>query len=50
MNPACPKCGAETDQDLVDVGIGEIPCGPRYCPACHWTEEEDLPPGCVPEA
>jgi hypothetical protein len=37
---ACPRCGGETEQEIVDVGPGEIPCGPRGCPACHWVEPE----------
>ncbi len=32
----CPNCGAELEQDTVDVGVGEMPIGPRGCPECHW--------------
>lgn len=31
----CPYCGAEDcEADWVDVGVGEIQCGPYYCEAC----------------
>lgn len=37
----CPCCGSDAvDQATVDIGIGEIPCGPRGCEACHWVEGE----------
>lgn len=40
MNTACPQCGAETETPMVDIGVGEIPCGPRQCVDCGWMEEE----------
>lgn len=43
----CPKCGAECERDMVDVGIGEIPAGPWGCPECHWVEPN---PGAVDPA
>lgn len=40
--PVCPNCGDYIERDMVDVGVGEIPCGPWGCPSCHWVEP--LPP------
>ncbi|MGR3783094.1 MAG: hypothetical protein ACU0DT_17750 [Albimonas sp.] len=42
----CPKCGGETHQDSVDVGVGIIH-GPRGCIECGWSEapEYDLSDG-----
>lgn len=34
----CPKCGGETYQDSVDVGVGIIH-GPRGCVECGWSED-----------
>jgi hypothetical protein len=34
----CPRCGEEMEQPTVDVGIGEIPCGPWSCDVCHWVD------------
>jgi hypothetical protein len=40
----CPSCeGRELEQDMVDVGVGEVPCGPRGCPDCGWVEGEPVP-------
>lgn len=36
----CPKCGGETHQDSVDVGVGMI-FGPRGCTECGWSEDEE---------
>jgi hypothetical protein len=36
----CPKCGEECQQEMVDVGVGEIPCGPARCDDCQWVEPE----------
>lgn len=35
----CPRCGEETYQDSVDVGVGVI-FGPWGCTACAWSEDE----------
>lgn len=45
----CPKCGGETHQDSVDVGVGVIH-GPRGCIECVWSEaaEYDLSDGRCP--
>lgn len=45
----CPKCGGETDQDSVDIGVGVIH-GPRGCRECRWSEaaEYDLSDGRSP--
>ncbi len=41
----CPKCGKEVKCDMVDVGPGEIPCGPYMCRidegGCGWVEDQD---------
>ena len=40
----CPSCeGRELEQDMVDVGVGEIPCSPLGCPDCHWVDGEPVP-------
>lgn len=43
----CPRCGERLEQATVDIGVGEIPCGPLGCECCHWVEgvpdEEQLP-------
>lgn len=46
---ACPKCGGETHQDSVDIGVGVIH-GPRGCIECGWSEDEryDLSEGRTP--
>lgn len=32
----CPLCGSPNfDADFVDIGVGEIQCGPYGCPDCH---------------
>jgi hypothetical protein len=36
----CPKCGHELECDMVDIGVGEMQCGPWGCPACHWVEDD----------
>lgn len=36
----CPKCGGETHQDSVDVGVG-IMYGPRGCIECGWSEDPE---------
>lgn len=48
-NSKCPKCGGETHQDSVDVGVGVI-YGPRGCIECAWSEAEsyDLSDGKSP--
>ena len=38
----CPLCGGLTVLDTVDIGVGEIPCGPPYCEPCQWVEEDPL--------
>lgn len=30
----CPYCGLPCDADWVDVGVGEVQCGPYVCDAC----------------
>jgi hypothetical protein len=35
----CPRCGEECERPMVDVGVGEIPCGPWGCENCHWVED-----------
>ena len=30
----CPYCGEQCDIDYVDIGVGEIQCGPVCCLAC----------------
>lgn len=31
----CPWCGGtNTEQDMIDIGVGEIPCGPMGCMDC----------------
>lgn len=39
---ACPKCGGQTDQESVDVGVGVI-YGPLGCIECGWSEDPDQP-------
>jgi len=40
----CPSCeGRELEQDMVNVGVGEVPCGPLSCPDCHWVDGEPVP-------
>jgi len=34
----CPRCGEQCVQATVDVGVGDVPCGPWGCEACHWVE------------
>jgi len=35
----CPYCGfAECEADWVDIGVGEVQCGPYYCPECGSSE------------
>jgi hypothetical protein len=34
----CPACGARTAQDGIDVGVGIMPTGNRYCVKCDWEE------------
>lgn len=34
----CPNCGEECTQDMVDVGVCEIPSGPLGCENCGWVE------------
>lgn len=48
-NEPCPKCGGETHQDSVDIGVGVIH-GPRGCVECAWSEspEYDLSEGRTP--
>lgn len=36
----CPKCGGETCQDSVDVGVGII-YGPLGCIDCGWSEDAE---------
>lgn len=35
----CPKCGQELQCDMVDIGVGEIQCGPYVCEPCDWVED-----------
>lgn len=37
----CPKCDHPCERDMVDVGVGEIPCGPWGCPNCFWCEDDE---------
>jgi hypothetical protein len=37
-------CPGFTDQDTVDVGVGLIPVGDRYCTMCDWVEGGPLVP------
>lgn len=39
-NAVCPKCGGETHQDSVDIGVG-IMHGPRGCIECGRSESEE---------
>jgi predicted nucleic-acid-binding Zn-ribbon protein len=39
-NQICPKCGGETYQDSVDIGVGVI-YGPLGCVECGWSEDSD---------
>ena len=34
----CPKCGGETYQEAVDIGVGVI-YGPLGCIECAWSED-----------
>jgi hypothetical protein len=36
----CPACKAPTTVDTVDIGVGNMPVGERYCmnPLCDWEE------------
>jgi hypothetical protein len=36
----CPKCGGETSQDSVDIGVG-IQYGPLGCIECGWSEDPE---------
>lgn len=38
----CPRCGEELTQEMVDVGVGEIPCGPLGCENCGYVEPDAL--------
>lgn len=38
----CPNCGAELQQETVDVGVGNMPIGPVGCAECHWFEGQPL--------
>lgn len=32
----CPWCdGTNTEQDTIDIGVGDVPCGPMGCNDCH---------------
>jgi hypothetical protein len=35
----CLECGDELVQEMVDIGVGQIPCEPRHCPSCGWEED-----------
>lgn len=39
-NRPCPKCGGETYQDAVDIGVGTL-YGPLGCVECGWSEDSD---------
>lgn len=39
----CPRCGGPCERDMVDVGVGEIPCGAWGCPDCEWVEPNEPP-------
>jgi hypothetical protein len=30
----CPYCGNKTECDMVDVGVGNVQCGPYHCEHC----------------
>lgn len=34
----CPYCSFPCEADWVDVGVGEIQCGPYYCQNCKASE------------
>jgi hypothetical protein len=36
----CPECGNTVEYPTVDIGIGEVQCGPASCPECNWAEED----------
>lgn len=39
----CPECGAPIEPpDMVDIGVGEIPCGPQGCERCGWVERQPI--------
>ena len=37
----CPYCGAEATCDTVDIGVGEIQCGPYGCDYCEASQNKD---------
>lgn len=37
----CPTCGGVCDRDEVDIGVGTV-CSPWFCPACHWTQDDEI--------
>ncbi len=39
----CPKCGALTECETVDNGVGLVQCTPFHCMDCGWTEGDDDP-------
>ncbi len=34
----CPYCGKRCEADWVDVGVGEVQCGPFHCDYCGASE------------
>lgn len=46
---SCPYCGKPCEADWVDVGIGEVQCGPYVCDFCNASEmgPEAAEPGFV---
>ena len=34
----CPRCSEECERPTVDIGVGEMPCGPWGCENCYWVE------------
>lgn len=48
-NEPCPYCGAESECDACDVGVGFVQCGPYICGNCGASEigPEKYKPGCT---
>jgi transcription elongation factor Elf1 len=41
MDNICPKCGAETTCDEVDIGVG-VQKGPARCDNCRWSQQAEF--------
>lgn len=37
----CPACNQEMEHDEVDIGVGNMPIGPYYCPFCQYVDNDE---------